>query len=419
MDNNLNNNDQDVSRYNVAEKPGDGNRLFFRGVLVGCLLGLAFILGFFGVRSLFVKKQTASILTEETEVRLATLKGLIDTFYYKEADENKLAEGVEKGLIEGLEDPYSQYYTKEEYDQYKISVSGNYAGIGAVLTKDKTTKEVSIIRIYEDSPAQKAGLLEGDIILSADGYMGAEMELSDFVQHVRGDKGTETSLEIISSGVKKTVTVVRDEVNIPSVLHRMLDEKIGYILISDFSTNTCNEFSEALDDLKSQGAKAVVYDVRSNPGGLVDSVTDVLDVLLPEGTVVYMMDKNGKKTEYTSKESSRVDMPAAVLINSDSASSAEIFSGALRDYKYATLIGTKTYGKGVVQNTFPLSDGSAVKLTIASYYTPNGECIHEKGIEPDIELEYEYTGEGTGEDYEYDKDNQIQKAIEILKKEID
>ena len=419
MDNEQYKESEDVSRYEAESKPGNGKSLFIKGIIIGVLLSAAFVLGFCVVSGLMVKKETKSVLSEATEVRLATVRGLINTYYYKDVDDDKLAEGVIKGMVEGLDDPYSAYYNKSEYEKSKINTTGNYSGIGAVLSKNKDNGLIAISRIYEGSPAEKSGLMVGDEIVSADGYLASGMDLSDFVEHVRGEKGTKVLLVLNRNGERITVEVERDDVNIPSVAHRMLDDEIGYIIIGDFAGNTSNEFTEAIDDLQSKGAKAIVYDIRSNPGGLVKSATDMLDVLLPEGVVVYLMDKNGKKTEYTSAEESKVDLPAAVLIDGNSASAAEIFAGALRDFEYATLIGTKTYGKGVVQNTIPLIDGSALKLTTATYYTPKGECIHEKGIEPDIELEYEYTGEGIGDDYEYDKDKQVAKAMEVLKKEIE
>ncbi|MBQ5534387.1 MAG: S41 family peptidase, partial [Lachnospiraceae bacterium] len=197
-----------------------------------------------------------------------------------------------------------------------------------------------------------------------------------------------------------------------------LDDKIGYMIISEFDGETENEFDEAMKDLEKQGMKAIVFDLRTNPGGLVDSVTDILDKILPEGVTVYMIDKDGKKEEFKSDAKHHFDIPITVLTSSSTASSAEIFSGAIRDFKYGTIIGEKTYGKGIVQRTIPLADGSAVKLTVETYYTPSGACIHGEGITPDIELEYEYSGDTEAEEYDYLADNQILKAMEVLEEEL-
>ncbi|MBQ5485310.1 MAG: S41 family peptidase, partial [Lachnospiraceae bacterium] len=219
--------------------------------------------------------------------------------------------------------------------------------------------------------------------------------------------------------------LVRKNITVPSVVHYMVDRKngIGYIGITEFSENTQEEFEAALKDLKNQGLKAVIYDVRLNPGGLVNEVTGILDDLLPKGTTVYMKDKKGREIDYTSDDKTQEKIPCVVLTSGQSASAAEIFAGAIRDFKYGTLIGTKTFGKGIVQQTMPLSDGSAVKLTVETYYTPSGDCIHKKGIKPDIELKYEFKGDKNRADlstdtYDYQKDNQIQKGIAVLTRKL-
>lgn len=205
----------------------------------------------------------------------------------------------------------------------------------------------------------------------------------------------------------------------------MLDEStgIGYIEINEFNSMTTDEFEKTLASLKKQGMKAVIYDLRTNPGGLVDSVTKILDDILPKGTTVYMMDKYGKKTTYSSDDKKQEKFPTVVLISGDTASAAEIFSGAVRDFKYGTLIGTKTFGKGIVQQEFTLGDGSALKMTVETYYTPSGECIHKKGIEPDIKLKYKYTGDTSKvsgmDSYDFSKDNQVQRGITVLKGKLD
>lgn len=214
-------------------------------------------------------------------------------------------------------------------------------------------------------------------------------------------------------GQEHTIEITREEVIVPSVSHRMLDDKIGYIRISSFVNGTQKDFEDALADLQGQGMQGIVFDMRDNGGGMVDSVVAILDDILPAGTVVYTMDKSGKREDYTSDDAKKIDIPVTVLVNENTASAAEIFTGAIRDFNYGTIIGTNTFGKGIVQSTVPLSDGSAVKITVATYYTPSGECIHEKGIKPDIELEFSYADENPTE-YDELKDNQVQKAMEVL-----
>lgn len=395
---------------------------FGKGVLTGALfVTVIFALvtaGFFK----FYYHDQSDLLNEETEEKLTEVYGVLQATYYEDIDDSDLSTGLIKGMVEGLNDPYSVYYTAEEYADFMIDATGSYAGIGAVLSKDATSGAVSIINVYEGSPAEESGLKKGDIIISADGHEGVEEELNIFVQSIRGEEGTDVALEILRDGKTLEVTCTRRAIQVPSVKYRMLkdangNEDIGYIQIAEFSEGTFDEFVKALTDLQSQGMKAVIYDVRSNPGGMLSSVTNMLDYILPEGTTVYMLDKQGNKTEYTSDAKHHLDIPTVVLTNGESASASEIFSGAVRDFEYGTLIGTTTYGKGVVQNTYPFKDGSAVKVTIASYYTPNGECIHKKGIKPDVVLEYEYTGDEDAE-YDYYADNQVVAGIEELSKQI-
>ena len=404
-----------------GEKPKK-KKSFARGVLTGALsVSVIFAI----LTCIFFKvayHDLSDVLDAETEKKLNEVYSVISEYYYKDADLNDLSTGTVKGMVEGLKDPYSVYYTAEEYEDFIIDATGSYAGIGAVLSKDQTTGSVSVINVYEGSPAEEAGLKKGDIIVSADGHEGTEEELSVFVQSIRGEEGTDVKLEVYRDGKTLEIVCTRRAIQVPSVKYQMLkdeagNEDIGYIQISEFSEGTYDEFVKALTDLQDQGMKAVIYDVRSNPGGMLQTVTDMLDYILPAGTTVYMLDNQENKTEYTSDDKQALDLPTVVLVNGESASASEIFSGAVRDFKYGTLIGTTTYGKGVVQNTIPFSDGSALKLTIATYYTPSGECIHEKGITPDIELEYEYTGDEEG-DYDYYADNQVVEGIKELTKKI-
>jgi len=355
----------------------------------------------------------AGLLSEKVENKIAEVISAMTAYYYEDIDQSEAAEGLYAGLVDSLGDPYSQYFTAEDYQDYISSVTGTYYGIGAVLTQDATTKEVSVTRVYAGSPAEKAGVMVGDIILSANGTPVGDMELSEFVTYIRGDEGTKVDLVINRDGEEFTITAVRAKLSIPTVESEMLEDNIGYIQITEFDSVTTSQFKDALKVLKKQGMEKLIVDLRDNPGGLVSTVTDILDEILPEGLLVYTEDKAGNREEYNS-DSTELGMPLVVLVNENSASASEIFAGAIKDYGYGTILGKKTFGKGIVQVMIPLSDGSAVKVTTARYYTPNGNFIHGVGIEPDVELDYEFLGE-EGEKYDKSLDNQLLKAIELLK----
>ncbi len=392
---------------------------FLKGLIVGVLVMLV-ISGIFVTiaGSAMINMINSDVVSSTTRAKLSYLSGLIHENFYKDVKDEDLEEGLYHGLVKGLEDPYSEYYSRKEYENFQITTTGSYAGIGALLSQDKDTMVVTVTKVYPDSPAEKAGLRAQDVIVSVDGHKATDEKLDEFVQRIRGESSTTLEMKYMRDGKEKTIDIKRDHVIIPSVSHKMLDDGIGLIEISEFSANTREEFDEALEDLEEQGLKAIIYDLRANPGGMVLTVTDILDEILPKGVTVYMVDKKGEKTTYRSDEEHKMDYPIVVLTSENSASAAEIFAGAIRDFDAGVLIGKKTYGKGVVQSTFPLADGSAVKLTIASYYTPSGKCIHEKGIKPDIDLDYEYTGDVESTEYDYSKDNQVQRAIEELKKKI-
>lgn len=393
------------------------------GILGTLLVGIAGILILCNVtgRQIVITNRSSlstdekSVLDAESIAKINELAAYIDLYYYDELDAQSLKDGIYAGLLEGLDDKYSVYYTPEEYQQSKISVTGQYYGIGAGLSQDKETMIVSVSKIYDGTPSDTAGLLAEDIILSVDGTEAATMEVTELVKLIRGEAGTTVHLEVYRTSTNEYLSfdVERADVTLPSVASEMLNGEIGYIRIEGFEADTAAQFETALAELDAQGMHSLVIDLRYNGGGMVDSVVQILDDILPEGLLVYTEDKNGKRQEYSSSGDTHFDYPLAVLINEDSASASEIFAGAIKDYKYGTLIGTTTFGKGIVQTVFPLSDGDAVKLTTAKYFTPNGNYIHGVGIEPDIELAYEYLNP-EGEEYEMQFDNQIQKAMEVL-----
>ncbi len=358
-----------------------------------------------------------AVLEKSVEEKSGEIADLIDQYYYEDVDEEALVEGMYAGMVEGLGDPYSAYYTAEEYRALTESTSGIYYGIGAVLTQNVNTKVVTILHVYPGTPAEEAGVKDGDVIVKVGDIEGDSMELSELVTHIKGEEGTTVHLELLRSGELDHIQldVERRQIEVPTVQSEMLEGQVGFIQISEFSESTPEQFSEAWKELENQGMESVIVDLRDNPGGVLQSVCAMLDAILPEGLLVYTEDKYGSRSEYKS-DAACTKIPMAVLINGNSASASEIFAGAIKDYEYGTLIGTTSFGKGIVQTIIPMEDGSAVKVTMAKYFTPKGNYIHGAGIEPDIELEYSYQEETEGEVYNPLHDNQVLKALEVLQK---
>lgn len=362
---------------------------------------------------------SANIADSSVRAKINDLAALIKAYYYEDVDEEELTEGLYKGLFASLGDPYSAYYTEEEYEEMMISASAQYNGIGAVLQQDPETMRVKIIKIYDGTPAEQAGLKPGDTVIMVEKIDARSMELSELVTHIRGKENSKVRLVISREGEfeEREFKVKRAQVDVPTVEQMMLEDDIGLIVINEFGKATGADFKTAVESLQTEGMEKMIVDLRDNPGGMLESVTEVMDYILPEGLIVYVEDKYGNRQEETSDAQHYLDMPLAVLINGNSASCSEIFAGAVRDYDYGILIGTTTFGKGVVQTVRPLADNSAIKLTTAKYFTPKGENIHGTGIAPDIELKYKYTGKKeAGALYDYMKDNQVRRAIKELKK---
>ncbi len=355
-------------------------------------------------------------ISDKTIQKLKTLESAIDVYYYKdELDYEAMEIGLFTGLVESLEDPYSTYYTKEEFQEVTQDNSGIYYGIGAYVSFNTTYSMPQISGIIANTPAEAAGLRENDIIYEVDGVSMFQMATDEAVTYIRGEEGTTVNLTIYRSGEPDYLhfTVERKKVESPTVNSEMMGD-VGYIQITEFGDVTVHQFSDAMADLKSQGMKGLVLDLRSNPGGLLSAVVSIANQILPEGTIVYTEDKYGQKEEYKSDGKNEIDIPLVVLINQNSASASEILAGAIKDYGVGTLVGKTTYGKGVVQNIFGLSDGSAVKLTISNYFTPNGSNIHGIGVTPDVEVELD-----ADKYYEEDIDTQLDKALEIVNNEIE
>ena len=381
-----------------------------KGMIAGIIIGAAFIGGRYSAGLGNASIGNGTIITPEVAQKAESIQKVIDAYYLEEENVADVKEGVYKGMVDALGDPYSVYFTKEEYDAFKESYTGEYCGIGASLLQDAETGIITIVKAFDGSPAKEAGMMTDDILYKVNGEEVTGQDLSEVVSKVKGVENTTVNITIVRENEEIEMEVTRKTISIPTVESKMLEDNIGYILISEFDEVTTTQYAEAYNSLKSQGMKSLIVDLRNNPGGGLSVVAQILDSILPEGMIVYHEDKNGQREEFKSDEEHKMDIPLVVLVNGNSASASEIFAGAVKDYGIGTLIGTKTFGKGVVQQMLDLGDGSAMKVTISKYYTPSGICIHGTGIEPDIKLEFD------AEAYKKDEsDNQLQKAIEVLK----
>lgn len=381
------------------------------GVLTGILV-VTLAVG--GVK--FVQqRQYNGVLSDSSHVqKIEYLEKLIDQEYLGEVDNDEMAEGVYAGLVYGLGDVYSRYYTADEYAQETASTDGAYAGIGVSIQKNKNGG-VQIAECYEGGPGADAGLQTGDVITAINDTDVTDMELSDVVSLIRENKDKTIVLTVFRENEEKSreISVDVTDVELPSVFGEMLDKKTGYIQITQFTGVTPQQYKDTFAELKDKGMERLVIDLRDNPGGLLTSVCDILREILPEGLIVYTEDKYGNREEETCDGKNKLDMPLAVLVNENSASASEIFAGAVQDHGVGTIVGTTTYGKGVVQELRQLSDGSAVKLTVSNYYTPNGNSINKVGIKPDVEVKLASVLLNKDE-ITHEEDNQLQKALNVI-----
>lgn len=357
--------------------------------------------------------KNAEVVNPQTTNKMKAIEEVIKQYYLEETDAQTLESGIYTGMVDALGDPYSTYYSEEELRKMEQEVEGIYFGIGAYIGVDSSTGLPTISGVIEGAPAQEADIREGDIIYMIDGTHTQGLESDEVVDLVRGEEYTTVHLTLVRSGADDyiEVDVIRREVESPTVEHEMLENEIGYIRIKEFDKVTLDQFTEALAVCKGSDMKGLVLDLRSNPGGSLSVVCDIARKLLPKGLIVYTEDKYGQREEFTCDGTRELQVPIVVLINGYSASASEILAGAIKDYNKGYLMGTCTFGKGIVQRIVSLSDGSAVKLTISSYYTPNGQNIHGVGIEPDEVVEFD-----ADQYYDQGVDNQLEAAVEYLQK---
>ena len=401
----------------------ENKKQFIRGIAVGVVITAVVAGGVsFGSRALTkvsdekkAESGELNLTSTAVEDKITEIETLVQKYYLNEIDTEQVENYLYKGMIAGLDDAYAAYYTKEEYQSMMDSTNGSYYGIGVEMSQNMTTGIITITRVFEGSPAEEAGLLPGDVIYKVQDTEVTGEDLTKVVSMVKGAEGTTVLISVAREGESDYLTfdVERRTIEISTVEHRMLDGNIGYISIASFDDVTVNQFLTALEDLENQGETALIIDLRNNGGGLVSSAGSILDRLLPEGLIVYTEDKYGNREELKSDAENYFDKPLAVLVNGNSASASEIFAGAIKDYGIGTLVGTQTFGKGIVQKVYPLSDGTAVKLTVSKYYTPKGNNIHGIGITPDVEVELD-ADVANAITIPEEKDNQLQKAVEIL-----
>ncbi|RGS82615.1 S41 family peptidase [Coprococcus sp. AF21-14LB] len=402
----------------------DNKKGFLKGALTGALAMLV-ITAVIGAGVIVInhidlgnmkKSGSDQVVGQYTEKKLEELKGLIDEIYLheEEVDEEALTEGIYQGYIAALNDPYSAYYTAEETKEMMESTSGEYSGIGALMSQNRETGVITIANVYENSPAAEAGMKNEDILYKVEGEEVTGVDLSEVVTRVKGEEGTEVKMTLLRGADRQEIeiTAVRRKLQTQTVSYEMKEGQIGYIRVSEFDEVTLEQFREAKAALESQGMASMLIDLRGNPGGNLSTVCDMLREILPEGLIVYTEERDGERTEYKCDGKTPWEKPLAVLINGASASASEIFAGAVQDYGIGQLVGTTTYGKGVVQQLFPMTDGTMVKLTIAEYFTPKGRNIDGTGIVPDVEIEYVY------DETNPEADNQMEKALELLRGQV-
>lgn len=386
---------------------------FWQGALCGALavllgLGLVSCAG----RLPFLGGEEA--VSQETKEKLSGIQALIQKEYIGEVDEDALQTGICQGYVGALGDPYSAYYDEEQTSALMETTQGEYGGIGVVLTQNLDTGITTASSVYEDSPAMKAGMKDGDIIYQVEGRDVSGMDLEEISGNIKGEKGTTVEITVLRGEDREevTLTITRDTIQAETVKTRMLEDEIGYLAISEFDSVTLEQYREGLAELTAQGMEGLIVDLRGNPGGNLDTVCEILDLMLPEGLIVYTEDKDGNRQEFTSDEAQEVQVPLAVLVDGNSASASEIYAGAIQDYGIGQIVGTKTYGKGVVQTIYDLKDGTSLKLTVAEYFTPNGRNIDGEGITPDVEVAYQR------DENDPEADNQLDRAVEALQDEM-
>lgn len=400
---------------NMEDRIKEKDSAYKSGLITGLLMGVALLLLLLVSVNLVSKfldnKQSDSKSSLENidsvSEKIKQIKAYLDKYYMEDIDEEALADGLYYGMTASLKDPYTGYYNEEEYKKLTESSDGEYCGIGVIVRQDSQGGDIRIARVYSNSPAMEAGIQEGDIIYSINGENIEGLASDELVSLIVGKENTEFTMGVKRDGEIINFNLTRRNITVDTVSYEMKENNTGYIKIEEFDGVTTNQVEEALTKLQEEGMTGIIIDLRDNPGGRLDTLKDIADMFLPAGKlVIYSETKDGKKSEYfTEKDAILPDIPMVILVNEESASAAEAFSGAMQCYERAEIVGTTTFGKGIMQSIFPLGDGTALKITIGKYYLPDGNNIHKIGITPDYEVEDSENG---------DTDPQLEKALELL-----
>ena len=386
---------------------------FLHGVIVGVLSFLIFNL-FFMHSDIFAFKSFLS-----PNFKVGQIFNLLDKYYINEYDKQDAENFMYQGLLNSVGDPYTCYIDKKTLSEFTQQIEGSYVGIGAVVSVDEQNNCLIIVSPYENAPAAKAGILPGDKLLEVDNIKAYKENYEEIINKLRGQTGTSVKTKIFRPSENKTleINIMREKIDIPTVIHKIFDKNIGYLRITSFDRNTHEQFLEAYKLIsQNNNLKGLIIDLRNNPGGLLDTVIKIADEIIPKGCIVYTEDKSGEK-KYFYADEKYIKLPLVILTNKNSASASEVLAGAVKDLKRGMLVGTKTFGKGLVQNLFNLSDGSGVKITVAKYYTPAGICINGTGIEPDYKIELDSKNQDKLiSSLTLSQDAQLRKAISLLNK---
>lgn len=424
--NGYNNGNNGYNGGNSSDNNGNkrGKKSYFAGLITGVIWGIAVVF-----IMIILSNIIESSLTESGKIsdnigtsaltgssKSSIIKQYIDKYFMEDVDDDVLTEGMYKGMLESLNDPYSVYYTKDEVESLKQSSEGEYVGLGISVTQNNETKVITVTKVYDDSPAKDAGIESGDMIYSINDNVLTDETLDELLVDIKGEEGKEVKMQLKRGEETIDADMKLREVLIDVVSYEMLEDNIGYIIIDQFTGTSTEQVEEAINDLKSQGMERVIVDLRDNPGGQLECIQAILNYFLPKDKLLlYSETKDGEQERYyTENDGLITDMPLCVLVNENSASASEVFAGVVKCYDRGKLVGTKTFGKGIMQSTFGLSDGTAIKLTIGKYYLPDDSNIHGIGIEPDYEVKLPEDVTNVWA-LKHPDDPQLTKAIEVVK----